>query len=65
LRKYAYTAWARYEPGMNAPKLDVNCVQFVTSFGSFCGPFSAKPTKAATAVPTPSIGFEPDDCSST
>ena len=42
----------------------MNWVQLVTSVGSLTGPFSAKPTKAATAVPTPSIGLEPEDTSS-
>ena len=32
--------------------------------GWLSGPFSAKPTKAATAVPTASIGREPEDTSS-
>ena len=49
---------------MKSPKLWVNWVQLVTSVGWLAGPFSANPTKAATAVPTPSIGFEPDDTSS-
>ena len=43
----------------------MNCVQLVTSVGSLIGPLSAKPTNAATAVPTPSIGFEPEETSST
>ena len=49
---------------MKPPKLETNCVQFVTRIGVFTGPASANPTNAATAVPTPSIGFEPEDTSS-
>jgi hypothetical protein len=49
---------------MKLPKFWVNWVQFVTSVGSLTGPFSAKPTNAATAVPTPSIGFDPEETSS-
>ena len=49
---------------MNPPKFVTNWVQFVTRIGVFTGPVSAKPTNAATAVPTPSIGFEPEDTSS-
>ena len=33
----------------------------VTRVGWLYGPFSANPTKPATAVPTPSIGLEPAD----
>ena len=50
---------------MNPPKLSVNWVQFVTSVGLLNSPFRANPTKAATAVATPSIGFEPESTSST
>src|SRR3954453_13731738 len=49
---------------MNPPKLLTNWVQFVTRIGVLTGPVSANPTNAATAVPTPSIGFEPEDTSS-
>ena len=50
---------------MNSPKFWVNWLQFVTRVGSLNGPRSAMPTKAATAVPTPSIGREPESTSST
>src|SRR5690349_22185395 len=50
---------------MNSPKVCVNCPQLETSVGVLNGPDAANPTKAATAVPTPSIGREPDSTSST
>ncbi len=50
---------------MNSPKAATYCVQLVTSVGSFRGPVGASPTKAATEVPTPSIGREPLATSST
>src|SRR6266568_947093 len=49
---------------MKSPNVDVNCVQLVTSIGSFNGPFAANPTNAATAVPTASIGLDPEETSS-
>ena len=42
----------------------VYCVQLVTSTGSFSGPRSVKPTNAPSAVPTASIGREPEETSS-
>ncbi len=49
---------------MKSPKFAVYWVQLVTRTGSFNGPLAAKPTNAATAVPTASIGLEPDETSS-
>ncbi len=43
---------------MKSPNALTNWVQFVTMTGVFAGPCWASPTKAATAVPTPSIGRE-------
>jgi hypothetical protein len=43
----------------------VNWLQFVISVGWLSGPRAAKPTNAATAVPTPSIGRDPASTSST
>jgi hypothetical protein len=40
-------------------------LQLVTSVGAWNGPFSANPTNAVTAVPTPSIGRDPLGASST
>ncbi len=48
----------------NPPKVFTNWVQLVTSTGSLNGPEAANPTNAATAVPTPSIGLDPEDTSS-
>src|SRR5579884_323050 len=42
-----------------------NWLQFETRIGTLTGPPGASPTKAATAVPTPSIGFFPLETSST
>jgi hypothetical protein len=39
--------------------------QLVTSTGSLTGPVSAKPTKAATEVLTPSIGLDAGGTAST
>jgi hypothetical protein len=50
---------------MKSPKVAVNCVQLVQSTGVLNGPRAARPTKAATAVPTPSIGRTADSTSST
>ena len=50
---------------MKSPKMPVNWLQLVTSVGALNGPALAKPTKAATAVPTPSIGRAPASISST
>ncbi|MFC7471704.1 hypothetical protein ACFQVA_35595 [Actinomadura keratinilytica] len=50
---------------MKSPKAATNCVQLVTSVGAFSGPDGARPTKAATEVPTPSMGREPLATSST
>jgi hypothetical protein len=49
----------RGPPLSAAPKVSTYCDQFVTSVGVLAGPSGAKPTKAATAVPTPSIGRVP------
>src|SRR5207245_8484024 len=50
---------------MKPPKVWANWLQLVTRVGALAGPRSARPTKAATAVPTPSIGREPASTSST
>ena len=50
---------------MKSPNVEVNWFQLVTSVGVFAGPRPASPTKAATAVPTPSIGRDPASTSST
>ena len=50
---------------MKSPNVDVNWLQFVTSVGVLAGPRAARPTNAATAVPTPSIGRDPASTSST
>ncbi len=50
---------------MKSPNVATNWLQLVISVGSSNGPFWAKPTKAATEVPTPSIGRDPDSTSST
>ena len=50
---------------MKSPNVDVNWLQLVTRVGVFAGPRPASPTKAATAVPTPSIGRDPASTSST
>ena len=50
---------------MKSPKVCVNWPQLDTSVGVLKGPSAAKPTKAATAVPTPSIGRAPASTSST
>ena len=50
---------------MKSPNVWVNWLQFVTSVGVLAGPRAARPTNAATAVPTPSIGREPASTSST
>ena len=42
---------------MKSPNAARNCDQLVTGVGLLNSPFSAKPTKAATAVPTPSMGL--------
>src|SRR4051794_29905448 len=50
---------------MKSPKLLTNCPQFAKRTGLFSGPVSARPTNAATAVPTPSMGRDPLSTSST
>ncbi|MDQ0776167.1 hypothetical protein QF026_004633 [Streptomyces aurantiacus] len=50
---------------MKAPKDATYCDQLVTRVGSLSGPVGASPTKAATDVPTPSMGREPLATSST
>ncbi len=50
---------------MNSPNVWTNWLQFVTSVASLNGPLAASPTKAATAVPTPSMGRDPASTSST
>lgn len=52
-------------PSTKSPKVLANWLQLVMSVGSSNGPRWAKPTKAATEVPTPSIGRDPDSTSST
>jgi hypothetical protein len=52
-------------PGTNPPNVSVNWVQFATMVALPTGPFAATPRKAATAVPTPSMGLEPRSTSST
>ena len=56
---------AKYQDHPNNGQQCSNCVQFVTITGVLAGPFWARPTKAATAVPTPSIGREAAWTSST
>ena len=46
-------------PFSSAPNVSTYCDQLVTSTGVLVGPAGAKPTKAAIAVPTPSIGRVP------
>src|SRR5215208_1121050 len=48
-----------------SPKIRANCVQFEIRIGVLTGPPGARPTKAATAVPTPSIGLFAEGISST
>jgi hypothetical protein len=50
---------------VKSPKAATYCVQLVTSVGSCRGPLGASPTKAATDVPTPSMGRVPLATSST
>ncbi len=50
---------------MKSPNDETNWVQFVTITGVLAGPRWARPTKAATAVPTPSMGREAAWTSST
>jgi hypothetical protein len=50
---------------VNSPKAATYWDQLVTRVGSFSGPVGARPTKAATEVPTPSMGREPLATSST
>ena len=56
---------ARHAPSTKPPNVLVNWVQLLISVGWLNGPFSVRPTKAATAVPTPSMGLEPESVSST
>ena len=50
---------------MKSPNEATNWLQFVTITGVLAGPRWASPTKAATAVPTPSMGREAACTSST
>src|SRR5215510_3440247 len=52
--------WGSLRPPFLAkPNVSTYCDQFVMSSGLFTGPAGANPTKAAMAVPTPSIGLGP------
>ena len=61
--------WTAYTPipkdGTYPPNVFWYCDQLVISTGLLRGPISAKPTNAATDVPTPSIGRLPGGVSST
>ncbi len=48
-----------------SPKILANCVQLEIRIGVLIGPPGARPTNAATAVPTPSIGLLAEGISST
>src|SRR3954447_19684075 len=48
-----------------SPKIRANCVQLEIRIGVLIGPPGARPTKAATAVPTPSMGLFAEGISST
>jgi hypothetical protein len=64
-RKNWYTAYAINALAVKAPYVFTNWVQFAIKFACPTGPFSAIPTNAPVEVPTPSIGFTPEDFSST
>ena len=51
--------WVATPAVLDAAKLFTYCDQLVTSTGRLTGLPAAKPTKAAVAVPTPSMGFGP------
>ena len=52
--------WAfRRPPSSRLPNVSTYWPQFVISVGVFAGPAGANPTKAAIAVPTPSMGRAP------
>src|SRR5215831_17562904 len=46
-------------PFSSAPKVSTYCDQLVINVGVLAGPAGAKPTNAAIAVPTPSMGRVP------
>ncbi len=52
-------------PATKSPNCVANWVQLLTRVGVLNGPRSVSPTKAATAVPTPSMGRDPLSTSST
>ncbi len=54
-----------FSGSLASPYSLANCVQFEIRIGRFTGPPGARPTNAATDVPTPSIGFDWDGISST
>ena len=58
-RKYSWTASASGDPLDRPPKLRSNSSQSDSVDGTSSGPSSARPTNAATAVPTPSMGLAP------